>query len=75
MLDLAIISLYTRFGDREKGCVHVPTSLIDDIDAIIDLVQELYLKELRAYKPVPEPKDGHVGHVKEISMPKAPEVG
>jgi len=37
-----------------------------------DLVQDLYLKELKAYKPVPPAKDAHVGAVKTYSLPPAP---
>ncbi|KAI0070873.1 hypothetical protein K474DRAFT_1712935 [Panus rudis PR-1116 ss-1] len=37
-----------------------------------DLVQELYLKELKGYKPPPAAKDAHVGHVKAYSLPPAP---
>ncbi|KAK7045489.1 hypothetical protein VNI00_007742 [Paramarasmius palmivorus] len=37
-----------------------------------DLVQDLYLRELKAYKPAPVPKDAHVGSVKQYSAPAAP---
>ncbi|KAJ7657864.1 ATP synthase complex subunit H-domain-containing protein [Mycena polygramma] len=37
-----------------------------------DLVQELYLKEIKAYKPPPAAKDAHVGVVKAYSMPPVP---
>ncbi|EJD04767.1 uncharacterized protein FOMMEDRAFT_27085 [Fomitiporia mediterranea MF3/22] len=40
-----------------------------------DIVQELYLSELRSYKPPPAAKDAHVGVVKPftpVTPPKAP---
>jgi len=37
-----------------------------------DLVQDLYIKELKAYKAPPVAKDAHVGVTKEFSAPKAP---
>ncbi|KIY67401.1 hypothetical protein CYLTODRAFT_422581 [Cylindrobasidium torrendii FP15055 ss-10] len=37
-----------------------------------DLVQDLYLKELKAYKPAASTKDAHVGLVKAFSAPIAP---
>ncbi|PPQ83918.1 hypothetical protein CVT25_000663 [Psilocybe cyanescens] len=37
-----------------------------------DLVQDLYVREIKAYKPVPASKDAHVGVVKNFSAPAAP---
>ncbi|TFY66393.1 hypothetical protein EVG20_g4687 [Dentipellis fragilis] len=37
-----------------------------------DLVQDLYIKELKSYKPTPPAKDAHVGAVKPYSLPAAP---
>ncbi|KZS95438.1 hypothetical protein SISNIDRAFT_483671 [Sistotremastrum niveocremeum HHB9708] len=37
-----------------------------------DLVQDLYLRELKAYKPPPQAKDAHVGAVKSYSAPSPP---
>ncbi|TEB18253.1 hypothetical protein FA13DRAFT_658063 [Coprinellus micaceus] len=37
-----------------------------------DLVQDLYLRELKAYKPAPAAKDAHVGAVKQFSLPPSP---
>jgi len=37
-----------------------------------DFVQELYLKEIKAYKAPPAAKDAHVGVVKSYSMPPVP---
>ncbi|KAJ3887995.1 ATP synthase complex subunit H-domain-containing protein [Lentinula edodes] len=37
-----------------------------------DLVQDLYLKEIKGYKAPPVAKDAHVGVVKSYSVPLAP---
>ncbi|KAJ7079599.1 ATP synthase complex subunit H-domain-containing protein [Mycena belliarum] len=37
-----------------------------------DIVQELYLKEIKAYKAPPAVKDAHVGVVKSYTMPPVP---
>jgi len=37
-----------------------------------DLVQDLYINELKAYKAPPQAKDAHVGVVKAYSAPKSP---
>ncbi|KAI1369532.1 ATP synthase complex subunit H-domain-containing protein [Xylaria arbuscula] len=37
-----------------------------------DFVQELYLKELKAYKPAPIKENDSVGQVQTFSAPKAP---
>ncbi|ETW79807.1 hypothetical protein HETIRDRAFT_321825, partial [Heterobasidion irregulare TC 32-1] len=44
----------------------------DDLGSLLDLVQDLYLKELKAYKAPPAAKDAHVGVVKAYSAPAAP---
>ncbi|KAI0702747.1 ATP synthase complex subunit H-domain-containing protein [Earliella scabrosa] len=38
-----------------------------------DLIQDLYIKELKAYKPPAPAKDAHVGVVKAYSLPPAPQ--
>ncbi|KAG8924072.1 hypothetical protein FRC02_010669 [Tulasnella sp. 418] len=38
-----------------------------------DLVQDLYLRELKAYKPPVKAQDAHVGQVKNFSAPAAPQ--
>ncbi|GLB44583.1 putative ATP synthase complex subunit h [Lyophyllum shimeji] len=38
-----------------------------------DIVQELYLRELKSYKPPAVPKDAHVGVVKQYTLPPAPQ--
>ncbi|KAF2500390.1 hypothetical protein BU16DRAFT_445713, partial [Lophium mytilinum] len=37
-----------------------------------DLVQDLYLRELKAYKPTPVKASDAEGHVQKFAMPKAP---
>ncbi|KZO97647.1 hypothetical protein CALVIDRAFT_536225 [Calocera viscosa TUFC12733] len=37
-----------------------------------DLVQDLYLAQLKAYKPKPQAQDAHVGIVKEYKAPAVP---
>ncbi|KAJ2915356.1 hypothetical protein MD484_g5085, partial [Candolleomyces efflorescens] len=37
-----------------------------------DLVQDLYLREIKAYTPAPAAKDAHVGAVKSFSLPPTP---
>lgn len=47
-------------------------------DAIADLVQDLYIRELKAYKPTPVKDSDSEGHVQKFnapSPPKSPEEG
>ncbi|KAF9444946.1 hypothetical protein P691DRAFT_676644 [Macrolepiota fuliginosa MF-IS2] len=37
-----------------------------------DLVQDIYLREIKAYKPTPLAKDAHVGAVKQFNLPPTP---
>ncbi|KAF9526211.1 ATP synthase complex subunit H-domain-containing protein [Crepidotus variabilis] len=37
-----------------------------------DLVQDLYVREIKAYKPAAVAKDAHVGSVKQLSLPTSP---
>ncbi|TRX98247.1 hypothetical protein FHL15_000892 [Xylaria flabelliformis] len=45
---------------------------VDTIESLTDFVQELYLKELKAYKPTPIKETDSVGQVQTFSAPKAP---
>jgi len=38
-----------------------------------DLVQDLYLRELKSYKPTPVKASDAEGHVQKFAVPKAPE--
>jgi len=37
-----------------------------------DLVQDIYLREIKTYKPTPIAKDAHVGVVKAFALPPTP---
>ncbi|KAM6493176.1 ATP synthase complex subunit h domain containing protein [Amanita muscaria] len=54
-----------------KGNVTQPkTNGLPNIPA--DIIQDLYLREIKAYKPAAIAKDAHVGVVKSYSLPPAP---
>ncbi|EKM52822.1 uncharacterized protein PHACADRAFT_261472 [Phanerochaete carnosa HHB-10118-sp] len=38
-----------------------------------DLVQDMYIRELKSYKPTPPAKDAHVGAIKAYSLPPKPQ--
>ncbi len=42
------------------------------LSIIADLVQDMYLKELKAYKPTPVKASDSEGHVQKFSAPKTP---
>ena len=44
-----------------------------DTSRVADLVQDLYLKELKAYKPTPTKASDAEGQVQTFSAPKVPE--
>ncbi|KAI0016411.1 ATP synthase complex subunit H-domain-containing protein [Xylariomycetidae sp. FL0641] len=50
----------------------VRTFLAPTVSRRADFVQELYLKELKAYKPTPVKDSDAVGQVQTFSAPKAP---
>ncbi|ORX92249.1 hypothetical protein K493DRAFT_316688 [Basidiobolus meristosporus CBS 931.73] len=39
-----------------------------------DVVQDLYLKSLKSYKPAPQAAGAEAGQVKDLKLPAAPEV-
>ena len=43
-----------------------------DVSAAADLVQDLYLSELRKYKPTPVKPSDAEGHVQKFTAPKTP---
>ncbi|KAL9583972.1 MAG: hypothetical protein Q9212_002394 [Teloschistes hypoglaucus] len=51
----------------QRRCFGTPNSRLRG-----DLVQDLYLKELRAYKPTPIKPSDSESHVQKFSAPKAP---
>ncbi|KAI0140841.1 ATP synthase complex subunit H-domain-containing protein [Xylariaceae sp. FL1272] len=50
----------------------VRTFIAPTVSRRADFVQELYLKELKAYKPTPVKDSDSVGHVQTFTAPKAP---
>ena len=50
-------------------CDHVT----DRLDFVADLVQDLYLREIRAYKPPPIKPSDSEGHVQKFTAPKTPQ--
>ncbi|KAL8706044.1 MAG: hypothetical protein Q9201_000866 [Fulgogasparrea decipioides] len=52
----------------QRRCFSTPSSRLRG-----DLVQDLYLKEIRAYKPPPLRPSDSEGHVQKFSAPKAPQ--
>ncbi|KAI1328309.1 ATP synthase H chain [Xylariaceae sp. FL0255] len=50
----------------------VRTFIAPTVSRRADFVQELYLKELKAYKPTPIKESDSVGQVQTFSAPKAP---
>ncbi|KAI9511235.1 ATP synthase complex subunit H-domain-containing protein [Russula earlei] len=57
----------TRLCARSRIRTYAMTSV-----ARKDLIQELYLKELKSYKAPPAAKDAHVGVVRAFSAPALP---
>jgi F-type H+-transporting ATPase subunit h len=49
-----------------------PLACIANPLRLADIVQELYLRELKAYKPTPVKDSDAAGHVATFSLPKAP---
>ncbi len=52
------------------GCVCLQVHVTDVLAA--DFVQDLYVKELRAYKPTPIKPSDSDGHVQKFAVPQAP---
>ncbi|KAL2023247.1 hypothetical protein VTK56DRAFT_3370 [Thermocarpiscus australiensis] len=62
----AVSRLSTRNG------VQMRTFMAPTVSRRADFVQELYLKELKAYKPTPIKESDSVGQVATFSLPKPP---
>lgn len=68
LLVQSVSSLTVRTGRvQAQRCIATSSALRKD------LVQDMYLKELKAYKPAPKAKDAHVGAVREFKAPAVPE--
>ncbi|CAO1615821.1 unnamed protein product [Parajaminaea phylloscopi] len=52
--------------------LHASRSLSTSVVARRDLIQEAYLRELKAYKPAAKSADSHKGSVREFHQPQAP---
>ncbi|KAH8891063.1 hypothetical protein GQ53DRAFT_841992 [Thozetella sp. PMI_491] len=61
-------SAVTRLAGRQTA----RTFIAPTVSRRADFVQELYLKELKAYKPTPIKESDAVGQVATFSIPKAP---
>ncbi|KAK4231201.1 hypothetical protein QBC38DRAFT_506922 [Podospora fimiseda] len=55
-----------------RNAVPVRTFMAPTVSRRADFVQELYLKELKAYKPTPVKESDAVGQVATFSLPKTP---
>ncbi|GAB1310525.1 ATP synthase F0 subcomplex subunit H atp14 [Madurella fahalii] len=55
-----------------RNTVPVRTFMAPTVSRRADFVQELYLKELKAYKPTPIKETDSVGQVATFSLPKTP---
>ncbi|KAL2132517.1 hypothetical protein VTI74DRAFT_3707 [Chaetomium olivicolor] len=55
-----------------RNAVPVRTFMAPTVSRRADFVQELYLKELKAYKPTPIKESDSVGQVATFSLPKTP---
>ncbi|KAH9976825.1 ATP synthase complex subunit H-domain-containing protein [Lactifluus volemus] len=59
--------LKARLCLRSRGQAYATSSVVHK-----DLVQDLYLKELKLYKAPPAAKDAHVGAVRDFKAPALP---
>ncbi|KAG7292938.1 hypothetical protein NEMBOFW57_002983 [Staphylotrichum longicolle] len=55
-----------------RNAVPMRTFMAPTVSRRADFVQELYLKELKAYKPTPIKESDSVGQVATFSLPKTP---
>ncbi|KAL9077451.1 MAG: hypothetical protein Q9161_000296 [Pseudevernia consocians] len=58
---------------RRQAVLHRRTFLAPTAALRADLVQDLYIKELKGYKPPPVKSSDSEGHVQKFSPPKAPQ--
>jgi F-type H+-transporting ATPase subunit h len=66
------VSAISRFAGRNAAQTQMRTFIAPTVSRRADFVQELYLKELKAYKPTPIKESDAVGQVATFSLPKAP---
>ncbi|KAK0657438.1 ATP synthase complex subunit H-domain-containing protein [Cercophora newfieldiana] len=66
------VSAISRFAGRNAAQTQMRTFIAPTVSRRADFVQELYLKELKAYKPAAIKESDSVGQVATFSVPKAP---
>ncbi|KAK3341113.1 ATP synthase complex subunit H-domain-containing protein [Lasiosphaeria hispida] len=66
------VAAVSRFAGRNAAQIQMRTFIAPTVSRRADFVQELYLKELKAYKPTPIKESDSVGHVATFSVPKTP---
>ncbi|EIN05781.1 hypothetical protein PUNSTDRAFT_137272 [Punctularia strigosozonata HHB-11173 SS5] len=66
-------SAVLRQAARSVQALRSSRTLASSAVARKDFVQDLYIKELKAYKAPPVAKDAHVGVVKSFAQPPAPQ--
>ncbi|KAK4128677.1 hypothetical protein N657DRAFT_639168 [Parathielavia appendiculata] len=64
------VAAVSRLATRNAAPMR--TFMAPTVSRRADFVQELYLKELKAYKPAPIKESDSVGQVAVFSLPKAP---
>ncbi|KAK0729030.1 ATP synthase complex subunit H-domain-containing protein [Apiosordaria backusii] len=68
----AVSAVSKLAAGRTVAAVQMRTFIAPTISRRADFVQELYLKELKAYKPTPIKESDAVGNVATFSLPKPP---
>ncbi|KAK4195655.1 ATP synthase complex subunit H-domain-containing protein [Triangularia verruculosa] len=66
------VSAVSRLAAGRTAAVQMRTFIAPTVSRRADFVQELYLKELKAYKPTPVKDSDAVGQVATFSLPKTP---
>lgn len=66
------VAAVTRFAAARNAAAPMRTFMAPTVSRRADFVQELYLKELKAYKPIPVKESDAVGQVAVFQLPKAP---
>ncbi|CAG8563994.1 6547_t:CDS:2, partial [Acaulospora colombiana] len=70
-------SIHTMKGLRQNFCIAHSTiqrSFSTQLGPVMkDIIQELYIKELKGYKPHPQKPGAELGNVKDLRLPPAPQ--
>ncbi|KAK3393629.1 ATP synthase complex subunit H-domain-containing protein [Podospora didyma] len=67
-----VVAAASRIAGRNAVQIQMRTFIVPTVSRRADFVQELYLKELKAYKPTPVKESDSVGHVSTFNLPTAP---